>query len=299
MSRAEGLPHVIADRPFRVAEGLNAGVSLSRLRATDLERTVWGVRSSHRIATLTDVCRLLAVRVPEHAFFSHSTAALLFGVPLPWEFEHDSRPHVSVALPQHALHSAGLRGHRMTITRTDITTRGILRLSSPARTWCDLGGLLQLGDLVAAADFLVHRRHPLVTIGALEDAVESYPSRRGLSRLKAALPLVSDAAESRPESKLRVILIQAGFTRLLINHVVTDRFGEFVARTDIALVGYRVVIEYQGDYHRRTPGQWRADMSRRSRVESTGTRVMEINADDLRNPAELIARIWALIRVGS
>lgn len=299
MSRAEALPNVIANRPFSVAEALTTGVSPSRLRAADVERSVWGVRSRQRTATLIDVCRLMTARVPGHAFFSHTTAALLYGVPLPWRFERDPRPHVSVAMPHHALHSAGLHGHRMTTAPADITTREDLRLSAPARTWCDLGGLLQLEDLVAAADFLVHRRHPLVTIAALEEAVDSYPSRRGLRRLRATLPMVSDSAESRPESKLRVILVQAGFTRLLINRVVTDRFGEFVARTDVELIGYNVVIEYQGDDHRRTAGQWRADMSRRSRLESTGKRVMEINADDLRKPAELIARIWALIRVGS
>lgn len=295
MTRAVPLPETLSHRPFTVAEALEHGVTPGRLRAGDLEKAVWGVRAALPHGRLMDLCLLLSARIPAHAFFSHTTAALLWGVPLPWILERDVRPHVSVAAPHHALHSAGLHGHHLHIVPSDIETVGGIRRSSPARTWCDLGALLSLGDLVAAADHLVRRRHPLTTIRTLVEAVETYPSRRGIKRLRAALPLVSDAAESRPESLLRVILVEAGFTRLLINHVVTDRFGEFVARTDVTLVGYRVVIEYMGDYHRSTPGQWRADMTRRARLEATGTRVMEINADDLRDPAELIARIWALI----
>ena len=76
--------------------------------------------------------------------------------------------------------------------------------------------------------------------------------------------------------------------------MVSDAFGEFVARTDFHLDELNVILEYQGDYHRTTPGQWRADMTRRAKIEALGPRVMELNADDLMNPVELVARIWAL-----
>jgi len=36
-------------------------------------------------------------------------------------------------------------------------------------------------------------------------------------------------------------------------------------------------------------------MTRRSRIEAQGGYVMEINADDLRNPAELMARIRSVL----
>jgi very-short-patch-repair endonuclease len=75
---------------------------------------------------------------------------------------------------------------------------------------------------------------------------------------------------------------------------VTDRFGEFVARTDLIIDEYKIVLEYQGDYHRKMVGQWRADMTRRSKLEALGWKVMELNADDLLDPEELIRRIRAL-----
>jgi very-short-patch-repair endonuclease len=78
---------------------------------------------------------------------------------------------------------------------------------------------------------------------------------------------------------------------------VTDRFGEFVARTDFILDEYKLVLEYQGDYHRSTKGQWRADMTRRSKLEAEGWRVMELNADDLKDPIELVTRMRKLARL--
>ena len=39
------------------------------------------------------------------------------------------------------------------------------------------------------------------------------------------------------------------------------------------------------------------DMTRRTRLESTGWRVMEINWDDLKDPIELVARIREQMRL--
>ena len=65
-------------------------------------------------------------------------------------------------------------------------------------------------------------------------------------------------------------------------------------RTDFAYPLRKFALEYQGDYH-RTRSQWRRDMTRRSRLETQGWYVMEINADDLKDPVELIARIRAAL----
>jgi very-short-patch-repair endonuclease len=59
---------------------------------------------------------------------------------------------------------------------------------------------------------------------------------------------------------------------------------------------YRTLVEYQGDYHRLTKAQWRKDMTRRSRLEAAGWIVIELNADNLKNPADVVARITAALR---
>jgi very-short-patch-repair endonuclease len=69
-----------------------------------------------------------------------------------------------------------------------------------------------------------------------------------------------------------------------------------LVRPDFAFEEYKTLVEYQGDYHRLTKAQWRKDMTRRSRLEAAGWIVLEINADDLRDPNELVARLAALLR---
>lgn len=212
------------------------------------------------------------------------------------EANHDL--HVSVPVPSRAPHASGIAGHQTSAPYWAMTVHGI-RLSHPARTWRDLATEMPLDHLVAAGDFLIHWRHPLVTVDELLLAMATATNRRGFARATLALPLLDDRAESAPESLLRVLLLGNGFTGLVINRHVDDRFGEFVARTDVGIPSLGIVLEYMGDYHRTTKGQWRADMTRRARLEATGTRVMEVNADDLRDPNELVSRIRQLASLPS
>jgi very-short-patch-repair endonuclease len=292
--RPSPIPPQVARAAFTVGEGLEAGLSARRLRAADLDRSYWGVRSATQAGTLGDRCLLLRRRMPDDAFFSHTTAALLLGIPVPLAAETDAVLHVSVVDPHRAPHARGLAGHRVSMDGIDIVERGGLRLTAAARTWCDLADLFTLPDLVAAGDHIIHWRQPLASREQLELAVASRVGRRGLKVLRLALRMLSDRAESPPESQLRVLLLLAGFAEPRVNHAVTDRFGEFVGRTDLILDAEKIILEYQGDYHRPGKRQWRADMTRRSRLEALGWRVMELNADDLKDPEELVARIRAV-----
>jgi very-short-patch-repair endonuclease len=232
--------------------------------------------------------------MPDTAFFSHSTAAKLHGIPLPSRLAQNDPIHVSVPAPSRAPHAARVMGHMLQVESQDVTEIAGLRVTTPVRTWLDLGTMLSLHDLVAAGDHLIHWRLPQATPLDLADALSSRRDRRGRRVLSRAIGLLNDRAESPPESILRVIVTLAGLPEPRINHEVTDRFGEFVARTDLIIDEYKIVLEYQGDYHRKTKGQWRADMTRRSRLEALGWPVMDLNADDLRGPEELVRRIRSL-----
>lgn len=293
MTRPQPLPDPLQHAPFTVAAARDLGVSARRLRALDLDRSFWGVRAGSLQTSLIERCSLLQLRMPSNSFFSHTTAALIHGMPLPWFLEDNPALHVSVPAPWRAPHASGIVGHRTGAPASVVEHSGI-RISSPERTWCDLGALLSVPNLVAAGDFVINRHAPLASAEQLALALRTATNRRGRRALEAALPRLDARSESPQESRLRLILQDAGIKVSRINHVVTDRFGEFVARTDFHLDDLNVVLEYQGDYHRTTVGQWRADMTRRSKIEATGPRVMELNADDLRNPIELIARIHAL-----
>jgi len=289
------LPPDLSATTFTVDEGLHAGVSRNRLRAHDLDASVWGVRAPRSDDSVARRAGMFAARLRTDAFFSHSTAALLMGAPLPLELERETSVHVSVAAPHRAPHATGIIGHKLHIAGSDVVTTQGLRHTSAARTWCDLAQQLEILDLVAVGDYLIHWRLPLTTVAALVETLDRHPGRRGRARAIDALSLLNNRAESRPESRMRVLLAWHGIPDPQINHVIVDTDAGTFLRTDFAIRQYRLLLEYQGDYHRLKVGQWRKDMTRRSRLQALGWVVMELNADDLRDPDELAARIRATI----
>lgn len=289
------LPPQLSHLPFTVVGGESAGIQRGRMRALDLDKSIWGVRNPDRSDTsLETKCAMFALRMPDAAVFSHATSALLFHAPLPFAIETDPRVHVAVPSGARAPHAAGILGHSLDFAPEDVVESDGLRHTSAARTWCDLAAHLSVRDLVAVGDHLIQRRLQFATHSELVACASRLAGRRGAKRMRECLPLLSDRSESRPESWLRVIIVQAGLPTPSINHAIVDTETGKGYRTDIAFTKHKVLLEYQGDYH-RDQKQWRRDMTRRGRLEANGWIVMEINADDLRRPGELAERIRAAL----
>jgi very-short-patch-repair endonuclease len=66
--------------------------------------------------------------------------------------------------------------------------------------------------------------------------------------------------------------------------------GGYGYRADLAFPDVKVIVEYQSRFHDTTKN-FTDDMTRKSRLEADGWHVIEVNAPDLDDPAELIARI--------
>jgi hypothetical protein len=160
--------------------------------------------------------------------------------------------------------------------------------------WCEMGGALDLPDLVAVADFLIHRHRRLASAADLGQRLE-VGDRISRSRLLfPALELADDRSESRPESRLRVCCVRAGLPTPAANYDVTDVVTGRGFRLDLAWPELMFAIEYQGDHH-RTAEQWRRDMTRREHLRLAGWTILELNADDLRDVNALIQRIRSAI----
>jgi very-short-patch-repair endonuclease len=283
------LPKPFDQHPFRYRDARDGGVGEGRLRGSDLSRPFHGVRNAGRDdIDLVSLCRAFQTKMPPNGFFSSITAAQLMRIPLPGRVTMSSRIHVAVVAPQRGIEDRRVIGHKVQLMGGDSWDWDGLRISTAARAWCELGRSLHVPELVAAGDYIVHWRYPLQSLEELADAVGRYPDRRGRPRLRAASGLLNDRSESPKESELRVLLHVAGVVGVVANLPV--QVGSDHYRLDLAIPNRKVAIEYHGDYH-RDPVQWRRDLTRKSRLESAGWFVIEVNADDLRNPRELIARI--------
>ena len=288
-------PHLVAPAPaFTVAEGSASGLSPSSLRSARWTSPHTGVRVE---ASATQRQRLAALQraAPDHTFFCGSTAAVLLGMPLPLPVATRAWSHPVVGVPRgrNRTRRPGTRGRALTVGPDDIVEVDGIRCTSALRTWAELAESLSVGQLTAISDHLISRRRPLATRGQLERTHLRFLGGRGSRRRRLAVDFADDRAESPRESELRVLLIQAGLPRPETNVEIFDGH-RFVARVDLLYPEARLIVEYDGDYH-RDPDQWSRDQSRRAELESLGYRVTVVTARDFDAPEVLLARLRRLL----
>jgi very-short-patch-repair endonuclease len=273
---------------FAAADARHHGVSKRRLEASDLSIPFRGARlAADAPSTVANLAAAYARRMPPAQFFSHSTAALLNDVPLPLGLEGDPRLHVSVFAGSPQPRVRGVIGHQVERNRTGTLVVGGIRMTDAATTWCQLGTLVGVDDLVAAGDFLLtgtaasEGRGPVATIPMLTMAVERHRGSVGSARLRAALPMLRRGPLSRRETLLRLRILRAGLPEPRLNFKVHDpRLGSYVPIVDFAYPEYRIAVEYEGDHH-RTPEQFRRDIRRYERLQDIGWLVVRVSAVDV------------------
>jgi hypothetical protein len=261
------------------------------LRHPDLVRPIRGIRIARADDGLVARCRAYAVHRGTDFAFSHSTAALLYGAPLP---PLEPVIHVTVRAPGRAPDIDGFVGHKL--GRWETRRLLDLPVTTPEQTWIDLAQLVHRDALVAAGDFFVGGDEPVTNRLALARAIADSAGRRGVARARDALEFVRAGAESPGETRLRLLLVQAGLPSPALNYELRAPDGAFVARVDIAYPASRIALEYEGDIHRVDRATWRKDIRRRERVEDLGWRMVRVTGDDIAAPADLIRRVRRLLR---
>ena len=275
--------------PFTNLEARAAGLSASRIRGEDVLHSFQGVLSTEDSPDLVGRCHALAKKLPDYAFFCGPTAAKILGVPLPLAFDAEDVVHVGVPSGHRTLVGRGIRGHTYDLVERRIHAPTGLVITSPTRLWCELAAILNPVDLVVAGDHLIQWRSPLCDLAALRHAAQLNPAQRGRRALRWALPRLDERSESPQESRLRLILIDAGITGWTPNFPITTTDG-YNYRADFAFPERRLILEYQSYLH-EGQAKFRADMTRLSRLQADEWEGLLINADDIRNPRELAMRI--------
>jgi len=321
MGRRTDLPDELG-REFPTALARRHGVSRSRLRGSDLRAPFFGVRIAADVSYEVDAeepyerqrlqriarAREYAPRLHTGHFFSHQTAAAIWGGPLPLEFAEDGRiadefpPHVCALGPVSEPRTSGVIGHRSRSSFTEMTEHDGLRVSSPAATWA-ASGSLPLYDLIALGDYFCREwrqgrgrptpgREPLATREDLRRMLEA-GRRVGADRLRAALPRIREDFWSPRESLVRCLLVDAGLPEPLLNVDVYDDAGRFLGCVDMAYGEEKVAVEYLGMLHGAT---WAADVERIAALRAAGWIVIEVTAPLVKRPEELARRVADALR---
>lgn len=289
--------HNDSPRVLTTSEARARGLDPSRLRGAEWERPFHGIRA-RKDATWIELAAARVRAAGRNAMLCGPSAAAMWGVPVPGSASAASVLHVAVPRPHRAPRGPGIIGYSLGLDPIHITVRRGVPVTSPARTWIDSARTLDVPDLVAFGDRLCLPVDDLCSVPELAAALTAAPSVRGVAKLRKALPLVRPGAESFPESVIRVALITAGLPEPRVNADVYDG-RRFVARVDLLFAAFGVVVEYEGRHHAEDARQWRRDLTRIGELQRLGYIVERAHADDLRDPAALVARVRThLVRRG-
>ena len=230
-------------------------------------------------------------------FFSHETAARLFGAPL---YETGTDIDISVWDPRTPPRGRGVVGHR--VSNVQLASIGSLPVVAPADAWFQLSTRVRRDDLVAVGDYLVTgRRVPggrspaLSSLDELADAVIRHAGKRGAGHSGWALPRVRVGVDSRPETLLRLLLVRARLPEPEIG-VEVEVHGGLKLHPDLAYSRWRIAFDYEGDDHRVRRDVWLRDIERRELMEDAGWRVIRVTAADLfTHPEAFVERVRRVI----
>lgn len=222
------------------------------------------------------------------SWFSHTTAARLHGLQLPgWAGDesvvHLSRPQISTTTRR----SPQLRSHAVVIEPGEVVDVAGLRVSRPGRVFFDLMGALPERELVALGDQLVRRPHaelegrdePWETPSSLATLVAAHRRTKGIVKGRRALDQVRIGADSRPETLLRLAILDAGLPEPQLQ--VRPRPGSPWSG-DLGYEDRLIVLQYEGAGHFSAAQQAR-DQRRNFAFVQDGWTVLPVNVEDLRD----------------
>jgi hypothetical protein len=108
--------------------------------------------------------------------------------------------------------------------------------------------------------------------------VEDHPGYPGTARLRRALGYVEPDTESPMETRLRLLLVQAGLPKPQVQISLYDGTGTFLGRPDLYYPMHRLCIEYDGSVHRDSLV---GDNRRQNRLLDAGYRMLRFAASDV------------------
>ena len=138
----------------------------------------------------------------------------------------------------------------------------------------------------------LHKR--LIRLGELREYIDAHPRGPGSARLRRVVELAEPKAESAMETRLRLLLVQAGLPRPQAQVPLYDDRRRFLGRPDLYYPDQRLAIEYDGGTHR---DRLAADDSRQNRLMQAGIRLLRFTASDvLRTPEATTALVAGLLK---
>ena len=275
--------------PFTRAEARAAGIADRELAGPAYQQLFWGVHVSSDVRPTLAIRALAALTIaPSRSVLTHHTAARLWGGTPP----ESSMIHITVPR-SHRPKVEGVRSHRVASMPPSVKRRG-LPVTSPERTFLDLGRWCELVDLVVLGDSLVRAKQTTP-----ERLVKAATAWEGTHRclVRRAASLVRDKVDSPMESRLRMLIVLAGLPEPVVNFEVLEQNGHVQYRIDLSFPDQKVGIEFDGRHHIERQEQWEGDLLRREDLEDDDWKfVVVVSSQFYADPANVLTRVSTALR---
>ncbi|MFD0856111.1 hypothetical protein ACFQ07_27985 [Actinomadura adrarensis] len=276
-----------APGPFLGTDALRMGVTKDDLAGPRFRRILHNV---YVLASVPDGhelrCRAATLVMPDEAVFCGITAARLYGIATP---ARDQRIHMAVPAETPTLpRIASIKAHLYTIPPEQIGAYHGWRIIRPERLFLELAATVPRVDLIIAGDQLLRRS--LTSHDELDRFLHSPDChrKRGVQRGRDALEFLDERADSPPETRLRMLLIDSGLPRPVVNQDVYNSWGVWLARPDLSYPDLKIAIQYEGAHHQQDPRQYASDIERDGRLTDLGWLVIRVDKRLLFDHPELV-----------
>lgn len=245
------------------------------------------ILGSRELDPLTRASAGLLAAGPD-AVLSHDTAAALHGC----SALATTDVHVTVPYSHWAKSRKGLIVHHDRFAREDVVERHCLpvldletvvtEVLCTRRPWRALACLDQA--MVGLSD-----QQARALIAKIDLRLAARDDRRGTRVAESLLCLGSGKAESPQESRLRLLVIQAGFPAPVLQYEVLSLAGAVLYRLDLAWPTLRIALEYDGhEAHEDREGE---DAERDRRLTARGWLVIRARKDVFTSPDSFLRKI--------
>lgn len=276
---------------FRGSEQVRAGVlTPAQLRSSAWQRLFPDVYACASLPiTHHRRARAVARLLLPGAVLSGRSAAVLWGADAA---ARDDPVECTLAPARRCGAVRGVRVSRRHLPDDAVVQRHGVLVTTPLRTALDLARTEPADEAVVHVDQFLQTG--LVTLAELRTAAAALTGP-GCRLVRRVADRADGLAQSPQETRVRLLLHSSSLPRPTAQHVVRDVDGHAVAQVDFGWPEQRVALEYDGVWHGDAQ-QVGKDRRRLNRLTAAGWTVIFVTAADLRDPAALVGRIWAVLR---
>lgn len=270
------------DRPFRGSAAISSGL-LTRNDLRTRYRPVYRDVYIEKDAVLTAVAKAEAAWLSTGATLAGLSAAAVLGT----KWLDANAPAEIVRIDRHRQSGMLVRSYELGADEV-CTVRG-MRTTTPARTAFDIGRICPTAQSVPVLDALLNATG--ITPADVGSLVDGRVGTRGIRQLRRALRLVDGGAESSQETRVRLLLIDAGLPK----PETQIEFRDLHIRVDMGWREWRIAVEYDGIQHWTDSRQRSWDIERIAMLEAAGWVVVRVSAEMLKRPQVVVDRVRAAL----